>query len=140
MIGDYTRRNLVPLPDTADARRLWMMVDPWMHRKKITQPTMIVNGTNDPYWTLDALNIYWDDLKGPKSVVYLPNAVHNLKEHREYAVGAVAALARHAITGRAFSGVGKRNAWSCGSSASTRAISASVNSTGDSWRRSISRE
>jgi PhoPQ-activated pathogenicity-related protein len=78
MIGDYTKRDLVPLPDTTEARRLWMMVDPWMHRKRITQPTMIVNGTNDPYWTQDALNLYWDDLKQAKWVLYVPNAGHNL--------------------------------------------------------------
>src|SRR5439155_5153984 len=40
---------------------------------------------------------------------------------------------------RAFSGVGRRNALSCGSSASARAINASVSSTGDNRRRSISR-
>src|SRR6516162_6342163 len=40
---------------------------------------------------------------------------------------------------RAFSGVGSRNALSCGSSASMRASSASVSSSGDSRRLSISR-
>jgi len=59
MINDYTARDLVPMPDTPEARRLWMMVDPWMHRARVKQPTMIVNGTNDPYWTQDALNLYW---------------------------------------------------------------------------------
>jgi hypothetical protein len=40
---------------------------------------------------------------------------------------------------RAFSGVGSRKALSCGSSASMRASSASVSSTGDNRRRSINR-
>ncbi len=82
------------------------MVDPWMHRKKITQPTMIVNGTNDPYWTQDALNLYWDDLKQDKWVLYVPNAGHNLvQKHDTFtpipdltrAGNTLAAFARHQI-------------------------------------------
>lgn len=106
MINDYTARDLVPMPDTPEARRLWMMVDPWMHRAHIKQPTMIVNGTNDPYWTQDALNLYWDDLKQPKWVLYVPNAGHNLvQKHEKGALlpdltrvgNTLAAFARHQI-------------------------------------------
>ena len=106
MIGDYTKRGLVPLPDTKEARKLWMMVDPWSYRDKIRQPIMIVNGTNDPYWTQDALNLYWDDLKGDKWVLYVPNAGHNLVQKHDgptllpdlnRAVGTLAAFARHQI-------------------------------------------
>jgi PhoPQ-activated pathogenicity-related protein len=109
MIRDYTERDLVPLRDTPEGRRLWMMVDPWMHRKKITQPTMIVNGTNDPYWTQDALNLYWDDLKQDKWVLYVPNAGHNLVQKHDAqsiipdltrAGNTLAAFARHQILDR----------------------------------------
>jgi PhoPQ-activated pathogenicity-related protein len=78
MIRDYTKRGLVPLPNTARARELWKMVDPWTYRKRIRQPKLIINGTNDPYWALDALNLYWDDLRGPKWLLYVPNAGHDL--------------------------------------------------------------
>ncbi|MBP3955719.1 hypothetical protein J8F10_10540 [Gemmata sp. G18] len=80
MIHDYTERKLVPIPDTADGKKLWQMVDPWVYRDKITVPKMILNGANDPYWPLDALNTYWDDLKGEKWVLYVPNAGHDLRE------------------------------------------------------------
>ena len=53
MIVDYTKRSLVPVPNTEDARKLWMMVDPWFYRDRLKQPKMIVNGSNDPYWTQD---------------------------------------------------------------------------------------
>ena len=80
MIRDYTERKLVPIQDTADAQKLWKMIDPWVYRDQITVPKMIINGANDPYWPLDALNSYWDDLKGEKHILYVPNAGHDLRE------------------------------------------------------------
>ncbi len=79
-IADYTSRGLVPVPDNAPARRLWSMVDPYFYRDRLTVPKFIMNGTNDPYWTLDALNLYWDGLRGDKWILYVPNAGHNLQE------------------------------------------------------------
>jgi PhoPQ-activated pathogenicity-related protein len=63
-------------------------------------PKLQINGTNDPYWTLDSLNIYWNDLIGPSYVVYLPNAVHNLKENRDWATNGIGAFFRHVAIGR----------------------------------------
>jgi PhoPQ-activated pathogenicity-related protein len=80
MVHDYVDRKLIPIPDTPEAKKLWQMVDPWVYRDKLTLPKMIVNGANDPYWPLDALNSYWDDLKGEKYVLYVPNAGHDLRE------------------------------------------------------------
>jgi PhoPQ-activated pathogenicity-related protein len=104
-IADYVKRDLVPLPDTAEARNLWAWIDPWVYRDKLTQPKMIINGTNDPYWTQDALNLYWDDLKGDKWVLYVPNAGHGLdqqnsdgKKDKSRALTTLAAFARHQMT------------------------------------------
>ena len=101
-IKDYTQRGLVPCPDTKEAKKLWAMVDPWRYREKLTLPKLIVNGTNDPYWALDALNLYWNDLKGDKWVLYVPNAGHGLEQQYEdgnadrlRAVNALAAFVYH---------------------------------------------
>ncbi len=83
MIRDYTNRKLVPIPEGEDGQALWQMVDPWIYREQITVPKFIINGTNDPYWPQDALNTYWDDLKGDKYVCYVPNAGHDLREMDE---------------------------------------------------------
>jgi PhoPQ-activated pathogenicity-related protein len=99
-IDDYTSRGLTDKFDTVDGHKLWEMVDPYSYRHRLGLPKLLINGTNDRYWTLDALNIYWDDLKGPKGVVYLPNAGHGLQEHREYALNGVGALFRHAVAKR----------------------------------------
>jgi PhoPQ-activated pathogenicity-related protein len=104
MIGDYTRAGLVPMPDTPEAHKLWGMVDPWLYRDKLTLPKCLLNGTNDPYWTVDALNLYWDDLKGDKYVMLVPNAGHDLvektggKKDRSRATNGLAAFTRHQLT------------------------------------------
>ncbi len=103
MIGDYIRAKLVPLPDTADARRLWGMVDPWVYRAKLTMPKLLIMGNNDPYWTTDALNLYWDDIPGDNWVLYVPNAGHNLRQQEKlgpldqyaYMINGVTAFVRH---------------------------------------------
>jgi PhoPQ-activated pathogenicity-related protein len=98
-VHDYVERGLVPLPDTDEARRLWRMVDPYSYRDKLTLPKLMILGNNDPYWATDALNLYWDGLKGPKYVAYVPNAGHDLQQDknadRARAVGALAGFTRH---------------------------------------------
>jgi PhoPQ-activated pathogenicity-related protein len=80
MIIAYTSTGLVPMPTTPEAKKLWSMVDPYAYRDRVTIPKLLVNGNNDPYWSTDALNLYWDDLKGDKWVCYVPNAGHNLEQ------------------------------------------------------------
>jgi PhoPQ-activated pathogenicity-related protein len=70
-------------------------------------PKMLINGNNDPYWTTDATNLYWDGLTGNKYLVYVPNAGHNLEqagvpaaEKRDRAVGALEAFVRHQATAK----------------------------------------
>jgi PhoPQ-activated pathogenicity-related protein len=82
MIKDYTERGLVPIPDTPEAKKLWHMIDPWHYRERLKMPVLIVNGANDPYWSTDALNLYWNDIKAPKWVLYVPNAGHGLTQER----------------------------------------------------------
>lgn len=105
-IKDYTERGLVPLPEGDAARKLWMMTDPFSYREKLNLPKFIINGANDPYWTIEALNFYWDDLPGDKWVCYVPNAGHDLnqklpegKTDRTRALDSLAAFARAQIHG-----------------------------------------
>lgn len=77
-IHDYTERGIQKALVTEEGRRLCAIVDPWAYRSLITMPKLIINGTNDPYWTQDSLNLYWDDIKGSKYVLYVPNGGHGL--------------------------------------------------------------
>ncbi len=78
-LAAYSSRGLLPIPETPAGQRLLSMVDPWAYRNKLTMPKLIINGTNDFYWTTDALNLYWDDIPKDKWVLYIPNAGHNLR-------------------------------------------------------------
>ncbi len=107
MIGDYTRRKLVPLPKTDAAKALWQMTDPYTYRDKLTLPKLILVGANDPYWTVDALNLYWDGLTGDKWISRVANAGHDLRRklpdgklERLPDLGSLAAFARAQIHGK----------------------------------------
>ena len=99
-IDDYVQRGLMEKPQTAEGTRLWKMVDPFTFRERLTKPKMLINGTNDRYWTLDALDLYWNDLLGPKYLVELPNAGHGLEVNREWALGGLGAFFRSVISER----------------------------------------
>jgi PhoPQ-activated pathogenicity-related protein len=78
-LAAYSSRGLLPIPETPAGERLLRMVDPWAYRDRLTMPKLIVNGTNDFYWTTDALNLYWQGIPDKKWVLYVPNAGHNLR-------------------------------------------------------------
>ncbi len=99
-IDDYVRRGLMQQFDTPRGQVLWKLVDPFTYLDKLDIPVLQINGTNDPYWTLDSMNLYWDDIKVPKYVVYLPNAGHGLDQNRDYALGTLGAFFRHVVSGR----------------------------------------
>lgn len=79
-IHDYTERGLQGLLTTEEGARLSEIVDPFSLRDEIDVPKMIVTGTNDEYWPLDAANLYWDELVGPKYILYVPNSGHGLQD------------------------------------------------------------
>lgn len=103
-IDDYERKGLIKKlkEDDAGIEPLWRWVDPYTYRRQLTLPKLIINGTNDRYWTVDALNNYWDDLEGTKHIRYVPNAGHNLKGGREGAIATLAAFAQHVASDRPF--------------------------------------
>jgi PhoPQ-activated pathogenicity-related protein len=76
-LADYVTLGLPEHLDTEAGRELQAIVDPYHYRELLTKPKLIVLGTNDPYWPVDALNLYWDELEGSKYILYVPNADHS---------------------------------------------------------------
>lgn len=98
-IRDYAALNLPERLKTERGRELLAMVDPFSYRQQLTRPKMILLSTNDPYWPLDALNLYWSQLPAPKHVLYVPNQGHGLRD-AERVIGSVSAVHRYAAAGK----------------------------------------
>jgi PhoPQ-activated pathogenicity-related protein len=98
-IDDYVKRGLMERAKTPEGTALWKMVDPYSFRDRLTMPKLLINGTNDRYWTLNALDLYWNGLEGPKYVVEVPNAGHGLEQNRDWALNGLGAFFRHQVTG-----------------------------------------
>lgn len=92
-IHDYVSRRIHEQLETPRGRELLDMVDPVRHAAAITQPKILALGTNDEFWPLESLDLYWQRLHGPTWVSYSPNMGHDLPPARVAPL--VAALARH---------------------------------------------
>lgn len=95
-IIDYSSKGLiVEGKESTRERQLRLMMDPYTYRRRLALPKLLVNGTNDPYWVVDAMKLYWHDLSGPTFALQIPNAGHGLGQGRELALRTVGAFARH---------------------------------------------
>ena len=79
-VDDYTNAGMLDALKTPRGQQLLKLEDPYSYRSILTLPKLIILGTNDRYWAQDALNLYWDGLKGPKWVSYTPNSGHGLED------------------------------------------------------------
>ncbi|MBN1107794.1 MAG: PhoPQ-activated pathogenicity-like protein PqaA type [Bacteroidales bacterium] len=77
-IQDYVRLGLAQDLSSPDGKDLAAMIDPYSYRKNLSMPKLIINGTNDEYWPVDAIKNYLDELPGEKFLYYEPNAGHDL--------------------------------------------------------------
>jgi PhoPQ-activated pathogenicity-related protein len=93
-IRDYTDKGLQNEQDSDRAAALRAIVDPFSYRQQLQQPKLIILGTNDRYWPVDALNLYWNDLGGDKYILYVPNNGHGIRDYSRV-LGTVSALHDH---------------------------------------------
>lgn len=82
-IKDYTERGLTDIFTRPEMKELRDWVDPFSYRANYTMPKLIMLGSNDPYWTVDALRFYWNELPGRKLIHETANAGHDLNGGRE---------------------------------------------------------
>jgi PhoPQ-activated pathogenicity-related protein len=77
-IQDYVNIGIPQSTSSPDGKAITAMVDPYSYKEKLTVPKMIFVGTNDPYWTADAIKHYFDQIPGKNLIHYVPNAGHDL--------------------------------------------------------------
>lgn len=79
-IGDYVNIGLTEQLVTPEGWEVVRMIDPYHYRKNHTMPKMVLLGSNDPYWTADAVKNYIDDIPGKSWTAYSVNAGHGLDD------------------------------------------------------------
>jgi PhoPQ-activated pathogenicity-related protein len=67
------------LLNSEKGRRLVRIVDPYSYIERLTMPKLIVEGTNDELWPVDAGWLYFHDLPGKNYTFYLPNKKHKIE-------------------------------------------------------------
>ncbi len=77
-IQNYVDLGIPQDVHTQQGQAITTMIDPYSYRQKLTMPKMIFIGTNDPYWPVDAIKNYYDDIPGQNFILYVPNAGHDL--------------------------------------------------------------
>ena len=97
-IDDY--KGLDMQIDTPRGKALRQIVDPYEYRDRLTQPKLVILGTNDRYWPLDAEKNYWDDLEGEKYLLRIPNNGHGLKDYARIIAG-LNAIHQRVVIGQA---------------------------------------
>lgn len=97
-IQDYVNLGLTEEVVTPAGKELVAMIDPYSYRDKYTMPKMLFLGTNDEYWTVDAVKNYIDGIPGEKYISYTTNAGHGLGD-KTAAVNALEAFFRQTIDG-----------------------------------------
>jgi PhoPQ-activated pathogenicity-related protein len=99
-VQDYDRIDLPGRIGSDRGRRLIEMVDPYSYRASLTLPKLVLLATNDRYWPLDALSLYWNGIPQSKRVLYIPNQGHGLRDV-DRLLGALSAVHRYSARGEA---------------------------------------
>ncbi len=96
-IQDYVDLGIAQQMETESGKTLVTMVDPFSYRDKLTMPKMLIMGTNDEYWPVDAVKNYIDQIPGNNHLCYIANAGHGLGDKRQ-ALNTLSAFFANTIT------------------------------------------
>ncbi len=100
-IVDYVNLGIVQDLESGATNELAQMIDPYSYRNQLTMPKLIVIGTNDQYWPVDAVKHYIDEIPGENFLHYVPNAGHDLN-NGEQSIFAISAFFDHALNRTSF--------------------------------------
>jgi len=87
-IEDYVKLGIAQDLESKEGKDIATMIDPYSYRASLTMPKLIIIGTNDEYWPVDAIKKYYNDIPGENYIHYEPNVGHSLGD----GVGVIKAL------------------------------------------------
>jgi PhoPQ-activated pathogenicity-related protein len=80
-VGNYAvQHKVMDRWDSPRMEELNKIEDPYFYLDRLTLPKYVVNATGDQFFTPDSSKFYFDELKGPKYLRYVPNGDHSLRE------------------------------------------------------------
>jgi len=79
-VGDYVSHGIMDWQDTPEYARLLKIEEPYEYRDRLTLPKLLINAVGDQFFLPDSHRFYFDDLKGPKFLRYIPNTDHSLRD------------------------------------------------------------
>lgn len=78
-VGDYVQMGIMDWTGTKQYKALMKIEEPFEYRDRLTMPKYVVNAAGDQFFLPDSSQFYFDKLKGPKYLRYVPNADHSLR-------------------------------------------------------------
>jgi PhoPQ-activated pathogenicity-related protein len=79
-IGNYAEQHkIMDRWDSPQMLALHEIEDPYFFLDRLTLPKYVVNAAGDQYFTPDSSKFYFDALRGPKYLRYVPNGDHSLR-------------------------------------------------------------
>ena len=79
-VQDYVDMNIMEWMGKPEFAKLNLIEDPYEYRDRLTMPKFLLNSCGDQFFLPDSWQFYWNDLKGPKHIRYVPNTGHGLKD------------------------------------------------------------
>ena len=76
----YSEYEIPSFLDSKEFKQLAKFIDPYYFGGKIEIPKYMINAANDEYFLPDSSQFYYQNLKGPKGIRYLPNHGHRLED------------------------------------------------------------
>lgn len=77
-VGNYYQHGIMSQNGTDRLNALHKIVDPYYYLDRLTLPKYVVNASGDEFFTPDSSQFYYDELKGPKLLRYVPNVGHSM--------------------------------------------------------------
>jgi PhoPQ-activated pathogenicity-related protein len=79
-VADYVEMGIMDWSGSKEYQDLMAIVEPYEYRDRLTMPKFLINATGDQFFLPTSWQFYWDDLRGPKYLRYVPNAHHGVSE------------------------------------------------------------